>query len=834
MKRCVVIISLLFSAISASAQKLQTPAEFLGYELGDRFTPHHRVVDYFKYITSHAKNVILKEYGKSNEGRELVLAYAASDNNISRLDDIRANNLGLAGMEKASSITGAPVIVWLSYNVHGNEAASTEVSMQTLYSLADKSNAQSQSWLKNTVVIIDPCLNPDGRERYINFYNTNSGHTPDPLPYSREHLEPWPGGRSNHYYFDLNRDWAWQTQIETQQRMEVFNQWLPQIHVDFHEQGINEPYYFAPAAEPYHETITKWQRDFQRIIGENNAKYFDKNNWMYFTREHFDLLYPSYGDTYPIYSGSIGMTFEQGGSHRAGLAVITDAGDTLTLKDRIAHHYTTGMSTIEVASQYSNQLITEFKSFYEASQKYPIGEFKSYVIKADKLKNYTALETLLQRNRISYGKGIAGSARGYNYVTNVEERFQIQEDDLVISAYQPKSVLLKVLFEPKTLVVDSNTYDITAWAVPYAHGLQTYGLKSPLKPSVHKSMVDEPVNKKQAVAVAYIADWNSMASVKFLTELIKLNIRVSFSEVAIETEGIKFNPGSLIISKASNQFLGQNFDVLIKTFSEKAGIELKRISSGLVDKGADLGSGKIQGIKKPRIGVLSGKNISSNSLGEVWHFFDQEIGYPLSILRSDDFGQLGLTNFDILIFPDGSYPEVETEKLQKWVNHGGKLVAIGDAVAHLVDKKAFSLVDKEKEKEENDKNKNRYQSLKSYEHRQREYLQDKIPGAVYKVQFDNSHPLGFGFPSYYFTLKTNDHIYAFLKKGWNVGVLKDKNYVSGVVGSNVKAKLMDGLLFGVEEYGNGSVVYLADNPLFRGFWENGKLLFSNAVFMVGN
>ncbi|HEY4195189.1 MAG TPA: M14 family zinc carboxypeptidase, partial [Mucilaginibacter sp.] len=271
-------------ACIAFAQEMQSPSQFLGYKLGSQFTSHSRIVDYFKYVANTSKHVMLQEYGTTNEGRPLMVMFIASDENIGRLDEIREHNLSLAGLSKSeTSLKDAPVIVWLSYNVHGNEPSSSEASMQALYEMVNPANTRTQPWLKNTVVVIDPCLNPDGRERYINYYNSVKGAVPDANPSSREHSEPWPGGRVNHYYFDLNRDWAWQTQKETQARVALFNQWLPQVHVDFHEQGYNSPYYFAPAAEPFHRDITPWQREFQTIIGKNNAKYFDQNGWMYFT-----------------------------------------------------------------------------------------------------------------------------------------------------------------------------------------------------------------------------------------------------------------------------------------------------------------------------------------------------------------------------------------------------------------------------------------------------------------------------------------------------------------------------------------------------------------------
>ena len=258
------------------SQNIQSPESFLGYKLGSQFTSHYKIVDYFRYIAQASKNVKLVQYGTTNEGRPLIAMFIASGENIGRLEEIRKNNLALAGIEKVTAgngtpptaTTNTPVICWLSYNVHGNEPASSETSMQVLFDLVDASNTTVHAWLKNTVVVIDPCLNPDGRERYVNFYNSVRGAAPDANPSSREHAEPWPGGRINHYYFDLNRDWAWQTQKETRARMALFTKWLPQVHVDYHEQGYNAPYYFAPAAEPFHKDITPWQREFQTTIGK--------------------------------------------------------------------------------------------------------------------------------------------------------------------------------------------------------------------------------------------------------------------------------------------------------------------------------------------------------------------------------------------------------------------------------------------------------------------------------------------------------------------------------------------------------------------------------------
>lgn len=291
-KRYVFLVGFLLLSFSVFSQTIKSPEAFLGYELGSRFTRHHKVAEYFTYVSETLPNVILEKYGETNEFRPLLVAYISSQENIDNLESIRKSNLGQTGLV-APNGKNDKAIVWLSYNVHGNEASSTEASMNTLYKLV----TEKQDWLKNTVVIMDPCINPDGRDRYVNWYNQVKSTPYNTIQIGKEHVEPWPGGRPNHYLFDLNRDWAWATQKETQQRLKIYNKWMPHIHVDFHEQGINNPYYFAPAAEPFHEIITPWQRDFQSQIGRNHARYFDQNSWLYFTKESFDLLYPSYGDT---------------------------------------------------------------------------------------------------------------------------------------------------------------------------------------------------------------------------------------------------------------------------------------------------------------------------------------------------------------------------------------------------------------------------------------------------------------------------------------------------------------------------------------------------------
>lgn len=545
-----------FNSITISfAQNLQSPDDFLGYKLGTHFTRHHKVIDYFKYVETRMPNQVkLINYGETYEGRPLYVSYISSEENLKNLETIRENNLKNAGVLKGTSATNNVAIVWLSYNVHGNEASSTEASMKTLYTLL----TDKQEWLKNTVIIIDPCINPDGRDRYVNWFNTTSSKPYDIDQQASEHNEPWPGGRPNHYLFDLNRDWAWVSQIESQARLKIYNKWLPHIHVDFHEQGINEPYYFAPAAEPYHEIISDWQRDFQVQIGKNHAKYFDTNGWLYFTRERFDLFYPSYGDTYPTYMGAIGMTYEQGGHSRAGLGVLTDEGEVLTLVDRVAHHTTTGLSTIEIASKNAEKLNTEFKKFFNTSNL----KHKSYVLKGstDKIE---ALKFLLDKHEIVYGNASNGKVKGFKYSTNSQGSMNTTTNDLVVSTNQPKGKMIKVLFEANAKLSDSLTYDITAWSLPYAYGLDAIASTSLI---TSNNLISKTIsNGKNVNTTGYIVRWNSLKDAEFLADLLKQNIKVRFTEKPLATNDQNFERGSLIIVRGDNKKINAFDDFLIKT-----------------------------------------------------------------------------------------------------------------------------------------------------------------------------------------------------------------------------------------------------------------------------
>lgn len=824
---CLVCLS-----ITLSFAQLQSPQQFLPTDYGNQFTPHHYVADYVEYVAENSPRVQMIEYGRTREDRPLLLAFITSPDNLQNIESIREKHLasigatdGAAGNDKA--------IVWLSFGVHGNEAGASESSMNALYNLADPSNSKTGEWLKNTIVIIDPAINPDGYSRYTHWIRGIAGKQPHPGHHDREHMEPWPSGRVNHYMFDLNRDWAWQTQVETQQRIKEYNKWMPMVHVDFHEMYHNDGYYFAPAAKPYHQFITDWQKDFQVDIGRNHAKYFDKEGWLYFTREIFDLFYPSYGDTYPTFNGAIGMTHEQAGHGFSGRAVHMDNGDTLTLQDRIDHHTTTALSTVEAASTNADALIKEINSYFSKSMSNPPGQYDSYVFKySDKVKD---LQTLLDRNGIQYGFASNGkSANGYHYQSGKNESFNIEKGDLLLSAKQLKATLVQVLMQPEPMLEDSLTYDITAWALPYAYGIDAYAMTGNAGVQTQASYSETQRIDCKGKAYAYVFNSGSMSGMRELSKLIQMGYRMRVAKQNAKYAQYEIQRGDIIVLRGDN-FTKENFDSELQSALNN----YVCLDSGFSSMGGDLGGSRFALMETPNVLLLAGEGTGHNNVGQAWYYFDEVINYPLSIVDVDKLGRVDLDDYNTLILPDGYYRinEGQRKKISSWVNAGGKLIAISGGLNNLNDADGYALTKYATDEEKSAADKiAKEQELKSryenYEGEERRSIANAIPGAIIKNKLDTSHPLSFGLGEDYFSLKTNRYQYKLLKGAYNVAATPKNVESYGFIGSNFRKGLPETISFAVENKGRGSVIYMVDNPLFRGFWINGQQLFSNALFLV--
>lgn len=836
MYRSIKTILLLLILSTATLAQLKSPAEFLGYELGEQWTPHYRVHDYFHHVVENSDMATVTKYGTTYEGRVLYYATVTSPENMQRIDEIRTNNLKRVGFVDGEPTADKTPIVWLSYNVHGNETSSSEAAINTIYELI----TEKSTWLQDVVVVMDPMINPDGRDRYVYWNKSVTGSEVNVNPESREHSEPWPGGRTNHYYFDLNRDWAWQTQIETQHRIEAYLSWMPHVHVDFHEQGYNSPYYFAPAAEPFHTAITDWQREYQTMIGKNHAKYFDQENWLYFTREVFDLFYPSYGDTWPTFNGAIGMTYEQAGHSRGGLGVRTAEGDTLTLLDRLTHHSTTGLSTVEITAQNKEKVVDEFAEYFKQTRENGAGEYKTFVVK--KSSNPDKVASLLQyliKQNIEFGQASSNSRmEGYDFSSGEIGRINIEEGDYVISTFQPQGMLVRVLFEPKPELVDSVTYDITAWESHYAFGLDGFAVKGNVTQKPVSNSTISTVSASLNKPYAYLAKWNSLNDLKYLAALLKRGINARYAEKPFTMDGNKYDAGTLIITRNGNEKQGDEFDAIVKKTADELGRVLTPVATGFVTSGKDFGSSSVKFVSAPKVGLIAGDGTSSNMVGHIWHYFDQQINYPVNLINRDDIRSIDWNEYDVMVMPSGSYQETFNDNglsdLKEWIRNGGTLIAMEGANGFLAGKEGFNLKRKSSDDEDEKKEENPNDKLKKYGDSGRSFASRLNAGSIFELAMDNTHPLAFGYSEKYMSLKLGSSGYEYLENGWNVGAAKKDAHRSGFIGSDAKKTLENTLSFGVQNMGRGKVVYMIDNPLYRGFWHNGKLLFGNAVFLVGN
>ncbi len=831
LRSLLILLCICCSALSGRGQDL-SPEAYLGYPIGENFTYHHRIVSYVQWLAEkEPSRVKLIPYGTSNEGRPLMVVAIGSPENIGRLDRIREDHLKSIGLREGNPEQKTPLIAWLSYNVHGDEAVSSEAAMQVISELLDPDHPVFPEILTNTVVLVDPCLNPDGHERYVNWYRQVKGKYPDPAAFSREHRQPWPGGRYNHYLADLNRDWAWQVHEESRARLRLYQEWMPHLHADFHEMGPGNSYYFPPAARPFHADITPWQREFNELLGEHNRQHFDRHHWLYFTKRDFDLFYPSYGDTWPTYNGAIGMTYEQAGGGQAGLALAREEeGDTLTLAQRVAHHVAASQATLEALAANSTRTRKEFKDFFAKAATDPVGKFKTYAVKTAGFEgNVKALCELLDRQGIVYG--VAGkqlSVKGTDLALMKEEPLQLEKEDLLISAYQPKSGLLKIVMEPRPELEDSLTYDITSWGLGLVYGVHSYGITGKLVPEKLPAAagVQQMTGQKP---YAYLVRWESFREMQLLSELLTKKVKVRTTNLPFETGDGAFPAGTLIITRAGNEALGDQLDRMLYDISQKHQVTLHPVTTGMVKTGPDFGADEVTVIRPPRVVTVAGPGVSPLAFGEVWHYFDQQIGYPLTIVDVNRLQNFSWDHTDVLILPSGQYGdhlnEQTLKQLQDWLTKGGRLIVMEGALRHFLERPGFELALKPLEQ------KRKEEPLKLFGDRQREAVRYETPGSIYEVTLDTTHPLAFGYAgkTYYASVRQT-YQYAYLKNAWNVGVLGEDAYRGGFVGDRAQPRLQHTLILGCQEVGRGSVVYMADDPLFRGFWYNGRLLFGNAVF----
>jgi len=839
MKKLLLFAVLFVSIIvNVVAQGIPSPGEFLGYELGSQFTFHHKTVDYFRKIADTSPKVVLKQYGTTNEGRPLIVCFISSVENIENLETMRTNNLKNIGLLEGEPGTAHKPFIWLSYNVHGNESVGMETSMRTLYTLVSGEFDGVSDWLDQCVIVIDPCQNPDGRDLYTNRYKRTQPVRVNPNPLDWSHSQEWPSARSNHYLFDLNRDWAWQTQRETEQKIKLYNSYMPQVYVDFHEMGSESTYFFAPGADPWHKVITPWQHEFHKLTGKGNAELFDERSLLYFTKESFDLFCPSFGDTWPLFNGAMGFTYEQGGGGRAGLAITRSVGDTLTLNDRIEGHFLSSMATIKVSYENREKLLEEFIDFFRSGATNPTFEYSSVIIKASNNKfDIKSFCELLEKNQInfSYAGNIGKSYEGFDYLANKKSKTIIEKGDILVSAYQPQSHFVEVLFEPDSKFTDSLSYDLTAWALPYIYNLKAYAIKEKLNSEVGEVEFNFENNKKPVSdPYAYIVNWKGFGETKLMASLFDKKVNIRYASKPFDIGGESYNRGSLIIARGDNKQIASMFDEIVLTAADQNEISINAVYTGFADKGIDLGSNYARLNKPPRIGIIGGAGTSQGSFGELWYFFEQELEYPHTTIRADNISGTDLNEFDVIYLPSGNYSRAK-KKLLQYVKDGGRLVAFERAISMFASDSStnISAVVKARKKEKNageQKIKSDDPShLKKFENQRRESLNSRSASSIYRVKLDNTHPYVYGLGTEWFTIKRSDG-YPFLSKGNNIAYITESEPVAGFAGTKFIKNIQNTIVIGSERVGRGEIIYIADDPYYRAFWKSGRVILGNIAF----
>ncbi len=870
MKYIFLLLIFTFTLIAQPAYdgNIPTPKQIIGYEPGEKFTPHWKIEKYIYTLKDAAPNrVRVFTYGETYEGRMLYLAVFSSADNLDHLDAIKNNiqKLSDPGMTSEAEanriIKSSPAVAWFSYGVHGNEASSTEAALNVMYELASRTDSEARSMLEKIVVVIDPLLNPDGHERYVNFQITRAGKTPVDDRAAAEHSEDWPGGRSNHYFFDLNRDWAWLTQKETQARIKIYQEWKPQVHADFHEMGYNSSYFFFPSFKPVNKHIPKNTIEWGELYGKGNAEAFDAKGWSYWSGEIFDLFYPGFGDSWPSLNGAIGMTYEQGG--QVGVRVKRSDETILTLKDRLDHHVATSLATLKTTAGNREKRLKDFHQFFkDAIDEGRNGQLKAYIIDPTKDPAKAAkMALLLQQQGIELTRAqkefSLDGIKTYFQKAGIKKKFP--KESYIISLEQPAHRLIMSLMEEDPAISDTFFYDISTWALPVAYGVETYWTNKPIPVPTEKIETITPpvgyINSENAT-YAYVFRWNSNNAIKALVQLLQHDYKAHVALRQFTSNGEKFERGSIIIPILANpKYIHEQMQKIAKQYH----ITIYSAKSGYTEKGINLGSDRAVRLKKPKIIVATNSPVSSESFGAIWSMFDNDYGVDFVPMKLDRLRSIDLHDYTAIVFPDdwgngyGYKSQLDSNAVQKiktWIAGGGTFIGIegGAAFASASVGKISSLKIKEKKKkdEKKDDKKDDKKDVKkdeilsdeelekrmTVEERERKQRLEYIPGTMMRVKLDNSHPLGFGYDSIITVLKTTNTIFELSEKGYNAGIYTKSPRLSGYI-SKENEKMLEETPFLVhEQLGSGNIVLFTDDPNFRLFWENLNKVFLNSVLLM--
>jgi len=857
---------------------IPTFEDVLGYKPGEKITWHANAVRYFEALNKAAPDrITIAPYATSWEGRKLIYVVVASAENMARIDDIKTGMQRLSDPRQTSRaqaeqiIRDQPAVTWLSYGIHGNEISSTEAAMLTAYHLlASRGDKRVADIMRETVVVIDPMQNPDGRDRFIHHFEMAQGLLPDPDRISAEHDEPWPGGRTNHYLFDLNRDWFMQTQPETRGRVRILQEWYPVTFVDAHEMGSDSTYYFAPEATPYNPHLAADQRASLEIFGQNNARWFDTFGLDYFTREVFDAFYPGYGSSWPSYFGSIALLFEQASAR--GLVVRQYDGNELTFAYTIRNHFVSSLSTAETAAANREKFLTEFYDYQvSAIDEGKSDSIRSYILPTQPDQaGANKLAALMANQGVEVGRAKSSfSACGKSY----------EPGTLVINTAQPAKRLIRTLMDANIPMSDEflqeqerrrdknlrdEIYDVTAWSLPLMMNVQADSCNRTINESfdsVNLELVQAGSVSGSNASVAYLVPWGSAPAVRFLAHALRRGLAVKSTDKAFTHFSRRYPAGSLIIDVADNP---DDLTQTMASLAQSTGAEVISVDNSWVTDGPNFGSGNVVRFNAPKVAIAWDEPTRSYSAGNTRFVIERQFDYPVTAIRADQLKSADLSGYQVLILPETGWgPDYSrilgktgADNLKDWVGKGGVLIALGNANRYLADPEVDLLsIRRENAVVETSGDKNGGNAKSSAKDAREatvegQYLTsaaelkasitpekdrpDSVAGVLARSDVDPDHWLGAGVAPSLNVLVRGSDIYTPIQsdKGVNVATFRnaDELLASGYIWEQNRKQLAYKPFVVVQPNKKGYVIGFTQDPNVRAYLDGLNVIFMNAIF----
>ena len=792
-----------------------SPEEFVGYEIGFQHTRHDQIVSYLTYLSSVSDNANLIEYGKTHEGRKLVMLCVSSKDNLEDIDSIKKEHLKYIDPDiEIKNDNTLPIVINLGYNVHGNEPSSSEAAMLTAYTLVASMNSKINNYRNNAIIFIDPTINPDGRDRHTQWANQFKSKNLISDGMDAEHNESWPRGRTNHYWFDLNRDWLLAINPESRGKLKWYHSWYPNVVTDFHEMGTNSNYFFEPMKSNASEKPLMPKENYEDL-NSLFATYYSKNldsiGSFYFTKEAFDGTYPGYGSSYPDLQGGLAILFEQASSR--GHLQETDYG-TISFAFTIRNQYVSSISTVQAAVENKRKLRDYQKKFFETS----ISDVTN-----DKIKAYRFGDVYDQnRTKAFIDKLLIHKVKTYK-----------SGDKFIVPVKQSQSRMVKNIFESYDTYRDSVYYDASAWSISNFYNMKHEGVKS-FKLGEEVISTDDLVNPSlvNKSEYAYIVDWDDYNSPAFINFLQEKDIIVYSAFKPFSIKNKSFNYGSVLIPVSKQEINSEELFKIITKAQTKFQVPVYNTSTGFSVKGIDLGSNNFKVLEPVKAAILIGDGINSYEAGEVWHLLDTRLDMKLVKIRINQFSRVNLNKYNSLTLVSGSYnllDSVSKEKIKNWVKKGNTLITIANASKWVIKEKIVNesltvLKDSSSLKEFK-----RLPYVEASEHIGKE----KIGGTIFKTNIDLTHPIAFGYRDGQIPVYKNNNVFLKPSKNHYSNVsLYDKNpHIDGFVSKdNLNNFIKNSASIIVSKVGSGRVILFADNPNFRGSWYGTNKLFLNALF----